>query len=229
MQVLVVEDDQRISSFLIKGLEENGFLVTLCKNAEDALQEENLKINWDVIILDIMLPGIDGIQLVQTLRYKQVFSPILMLSALNSIQDKVSSLDYGADDYLTKPFHFEELLSRINALSRRRQYHLRDQPKNPVLTFANLQIDTDQYKIYVNSELVELSPREFKLLMYLVENKNRTVSRMQVLNAVWGITFNNQSNVVDVYISYLRNKIEGPDQKFIYTIKGVGYMFKADS
>lgn len=229
MQVLVVEDDQRISSFLIKGLEENGFLVTLCKNAEDALQEENLKINWDVIILDIMLPGIDGMQLVQTLRYKQVFSPILMLSALNSIQDKVSSLDYGADDYLTKPFHFEELLSRINALSRRRQYHLRDQPKNPVLTFANLQIDTDQYKIYVNSELVELSPREFKLLMYLVENKNRTVSRMQVLNAVWGITFNNHSNVVDVYISYLRNKIEGPDQKFIYTIKGVGYMFKADS
>ncbi|OYD41102.1 response regulator transcription factor [Sphingobacterium cellulitidis] len=229
MQVLVVEDDQRISSFLIKGLEENGFLVTLCKNAEDALQEDNLKINWDVIILDIMLPGIDGIQLVQTLRYKQVFSPILMLSALNSIQDKVSSLDYGADDYLTKPFHFEELLSRINALSRRRQYHLRDQPKNPVLTFANLQIDTDQYKIYVNSELVELSPREFKLLMYLVENKNRTVSRMQVLNAVWGITFNNHSNVVDVYISYLRNKIEGPDQKFIYTIKGVGYMFKADS
>lgn len=229
MQVLVVEDDQRISSFLIKGLEENGFLVILCKNAEDALQEENLKINWDVIILDIMLPGIDGIQLVQTLRYKQVFSPILMLSALNSIQDKVSSLDYGADDYLTKPFHFEELLSRINALSRRRQYHLRDQPKNPVLTFANLQIDTDQYKIYVNSELVELSPREFKLLMYLVENKNRTVSRMQVLNAVWGITFNNHSNVVDVYISYLRNKIEGSDQKFIYTIKGVGYMFKADS
>lgn len=229
MQVLVVEDDQRISSFLIKGLEENGFLVTLCKNAEDALQEDNLKINWDVIILDIMLPGIDGIQLVQTLRYKQVFSPILMLSALNSIQDKVSSLDYGADDYLTKPFHFEELLSRINALSRRRQYHLRDQPKNPVLTFANLQIDTDQYKIYVNSELVELSPREFKLLMYLVENKNRTVSRMQVLNAVWGITFNNHSNVVDVYISYLRNKIEGSDQKFIYTIKGVGYMFKADS
>lgn len=229
MQVLVVEDDQRISSFLIKGLEENGFLVTLCKNAEDALQEDNLKINWDVIILDIMLPGIDGIQLVQTLRYKQVFSPILMLSALNSIQDKVSSLDYGADDYLTKPFHFEELLSRINALSRRRQYHLHDQPKNPVLTFANLQIDTDQYKIYVNSELVELSPREYKLLMYLVENKNRTVSRMQVLNAVWGITFNNHSNVVDVYISYLRNKVEGPDQKFIYTIKGVGYMFKADS
>jgi len=228
MQILVVEDDYRISSFLIKGLEENGFLVTLCKNAEEALTEENLKVNWDMIILDIMLPGIDGIQLVQTLRYKKVYTPILMLSALNSIQDKVSSLDYGADDYLTKPFHFEELLSRINALSRRRQYHLQDKPKKTVLSFSNLVIDTDQYQVYLNNELIELSPREYKLLMYLIENRNRTVSRMQILNAVWGITFNNHSNVVDVYISYLRNKVETSEEKFIYTVKGVGYMFKCD-
>ncbi len=229
MQVLVVEDDHRISSFLIKGLEENGFLVTLCKNAEDALLEENLKVNWDVIVLDIMLPGIDGVQLLQTLRYKQVYAPVLMLSALNSIQDKVTSLDYGADDYLTKPFHFEELLSRINALSRRKQYQMQDKPKNPILEFDELQIDTDQYKVYLKGELVDLSPREFKLLMYLIENRNKTVSRMQILNAVWGITFNNHSNVVDVYISYLRNKVESQDQKFIQTVKGIGYMFKYDS
>lgn len=229
MQVLVVEDDHRISSFLIKGLEENGFLVTLCKNAEDALLEENLKVNWDVIVLDIMLPGIDGVQLLQTLRYKQVYAPVLMLSALNSIQDKVTSLDYGADDYLTKPFHFEELLSRINALSRRKQYQMQDKPKNPILEFDELQIDTDQYKVYLKGELVDLSPREFKLLMYLIENRNKTVSRMQILNAVWGITFNNHSNVVDVYISYLRNKVESQDQKFIQTVKGIGYMFKNDS
>ncbi len=229
MQVLVVEDDHRISSFLIKGLEENGFLVTLCKNAEDALLEENLKVDWDVIILDIMLPGIDGVQLLQTLRYKQVYAPVLMLSALNSIQDKVTSLDYGADDYLTKPFHFEELLSRINALSRRKQYQMQDKPKNPILEFDELQIDTDQYKVYLKGELVDLSPREFKLLMYLIENRNKTVSRMQILNAVWGITFNNHSNVVDVYISYLRNKVESQDQKFIQTVKGIGYMFKYDS
>jgi len=229
MQILVVEDDHRISSFLIKGLEENGFLVTLCKNAEQALIEENLKIQWDIIIIDIMLPGIDGIQLLQTLRYKQVFAPVLMLSALNSVQDKVSSLDNGADDYLTKPFHFEELLSRINALSRRRTYHLQNKPKNAILTFSDLVIDTDQYQVFLSNELIDLSPREYKLLMYLVENKNRTVSRMQILNAVWGITFNNHSNVVDVYISYLRNKIETADQKFINTIKGVGYMFKYDS
>ncbi len=229
MQVLVVEDDHRISSFLIKGLEENGFLVTLCKNAEDALLEENLKVDWDVIVLDIMLPGIDGVQLLQTLRYKQVYAPVLMLSALNSIQDKVTSLDYGADDYLTKPFHFEELLSRINALSRRKQYQMQDKPKNPILEFDELQIDTDQYKVYLKGELVDLSPREFKLLMYLIENRNKTVSRMQILNAVWGITFNNHSNVVDVYISYLRNKVESQDQKFIQTVKGIGYMFKNDS
>lgn len=229
MQVLVVEDDHRISSFLIKGLEENGFLVTLCKNAEDALLEENLKVDWDVIVLDIMLPGIDGVQLLQTLRYKQVYAPVLMLSALNSIQDKVTSLDYGADDYLTKPFHFEELLSRINALSRRKQYQMQDKPKNPILEFDELQIDTDQYKVYLKCELVDLSPREFKLLMYLIENRNKTVSRMQILNAVWGITFNNHSNVVDVYISYLRNKVESQDQKFIQTVKGIGYMFKYDS
>ncbi|WP_409149779.1 response regulator transcription factor [Sphingobacterium sp. BS-2] len=229
MQVLVVEDDHRISSFLIKGLEENGFLVTLCKNAEDALLEENLKVDWDVIVLDIMLPGIDGVQLLQTLRYKQVYAPVLMLSALNSIQDKVTSLDYGADDYLTKPFHFEELLSRINALSRRKQYQMQDKPKNPILEFDELQIDTDQYKVYLKGELVDLSPREFKLLMYLIENRNKTVSRMQILNAVWGITFNNHSNVVDVYISYLRNKVESQDQKFIQTVKGIGYMFKYDS
>ena len=229
MQVLVVEDDHRISSFLIKGLEENGFLVTLCKTAEDALLEENLKIDWDVIVLDIMLPGIDGVQLLQTLRYKQVYAPVLMLSALNSIQDKVTSLDYGADDYLTKPFHFEELLSRINALSRRKQYHNQEKPKSPILEFDELQIDTDQYKVFLKGELVDLSPREFKMLMYLIENRNKTVSRMQILNAVWGITFNNHSNVVDVYISYLRNKVENQDQKFIQTVKGIGYMFKYDS
>ncbi|WP_313258160.1 response regulator transcription factor [Sphingobacterium sp.] len=229
MQVLVVEDDHRISSFLIKGLEENGFLVTLCKTAEDALLEENLKIDWDVIVLDIMLPGIDGVQLLQTLRYKQVYAPVLMLSALNSIQDKVTSLDYGADDYLTKPFHFEELLSRINALSRRKQYHNQEKPKSPILEFDELQIDTDQYKVFLKGELVDLSPKEFKLLMYLIENRNKTVSRMQILNAVWGITFNNHSNVVDVYISYLRNKVENQDQKFIQTVKGIGYMFKYDS
>lgn len=224
MQILVVEDDNRISNFLVKGLEECGYLVTLCKNAEDVLQQYS-NIEWDLIILDIMLADMDGVQLLQTLRYKKVYTPILMLSALNSVQDRVSALDYGADDYLTKPFHFDELLSRIRALTRRRQYEQLETPKAE-LQFGHLQINLEQYKVTLGEQLVELSPREYKLLIYLVENIDKPVTRVQILNAVWGITFDNHTNVVDVYISYLRSKIEKQDQKYIFTVKGVGYMFK---
>ncbi|WP_291066758.1 MULTISPECIES: response regulator transcription factor [unclassified Empedobacter] len=225
MQILVIEDDKRISDFLIKGLEENGHLVTLCKDAETVL-DEFLTIQFDLIICDIMLPKMDGIQLVQTLRYKKIFTPILMLSALNTVQDKVSALDYGADDYITKPFHFDELLSRIKALTRRNQFRSQEVPENKLI-FDALEIDLDQYKVFVNQEETELSPREFKLLNYLIENIDKTVTRIQILNAVWGITFDNHTNVVDVYISYLRNKIEKNGMKYIHTVKGVGYMFKA--
>lgn len=225
MQILVIEDDKRISDFLIKGLEENGHLVTLCKDAETVL-EEFLTIQFDLIICDIMLPKMDGIQLVQTLRYKKIFTPILMLSALNTVQDKVSALDYGADDYITKPFHFDELLSRIKALTRRNQFRSQEVPENKLI-FDALEIDLDQYKVFVNQEETDLSPREFKLLNYLIENMDKTVTRIQILNAVWGITFDNHTNVVDVYISYLRNKIEKNGAKYIHTVKGVGYMFKA--
>ncbi|MFD2970088.1 response regulator transcription factor [Sphingobacterium bambusae] len=224
MQILVVEDDNRISNFLIKGLEEFGYLVTLCKNAEDVLSNY-LQVDWDLIILDIMLEGVDGIQLLQTLRYKKVYTPILMLSALNSVQDKVAALDYGADDYLTKPFHFDELLSRIKALTRRQHYQQQETPKAE-LDFGALHINLEQYKVTLGDNVVELSPREYKLLIYLVENIDKTVGRIQILNAVWGITFDNHTNVVDVYISYLRNKIEKDGNKYIYTVKGVGYMFK---
>ena len=225
MQVLVIEDDKRISDFLIKGLEENGYIVTLCKTGEDVLNDF-VNIPFSLIICDIMLPGIDGIQLVQTLRYKKIFTPILMLSALNTVNDKIAALDGGADDYITKPFHFDELLSRIKALTRRNQLTTKETPVN-IKKIGDLEIDLDQYKVLINSEEIELSPREFKLLNYLVENENRAVTRVQILNAVWGITFNNHTNVVDVYISYLRNKIESSETKYIYTVKGVGYMFKS--
>lgn len=225
MQILVIEDDKRISDFLIKGLEENAYMVTLCKSAEDVLNDF-LNIQFDLIICDIMLPGIDGIQLVQILRFKNIFTPVLMLSALNSVQDKISALDCGADDYITKPFHFDELLSRIKALTRRNQQKAAEKTSN-IKKYDNLEIDLDQYKVFVNGTEAELSPREFKLLNYLVENENKTVTRVQILNAVWGITFNNHTNVVDVYISYLRNKIEQNNSKYIHTVKGVGYMFKS--
>ncbi len=225
MQILVVEDDKRISDFLTKGLEENGYLVTLCKTAEEVI-ENYLDLQWDLFIVDVMLPGIDGRQLVQTLRYKKITAPILMLSALNTVQDKVNALDDGADDYLTKPFHFDELFSRIKALTRRAN-RLTETTTN-LQQFGSLNIDYDQYKVSVSQKEVELSPTEMKLLLYLIENKDKTVTRMQILNAVWGIQFDNQTNIVDVYISYLRNKIETED-KFIFTVKGFGYLFKHDT
>ncbi|SKC05658.1 DNA-binding response regulator, OmpR family, contains REC and winged-helix (wHTH) domain [Sphingobacterium nematocida] len=226
MQILVVEDDKRISDFLIKGLEENGYLVVLCRSAEEVL-DAYLGISWDLIILDVMLPRMDGIQLAQTLRYKKIFAPILMLSALNTVQDKVAALDYGADDYITKPFHFDELLSRIKALTRRVHYQQQEVPTQ-VLQYGNLSIDMNQYVVSRGGRTIDLSPRELKLLLYLIENRDRTVTRIQILNAVWGITFDNQTNVVDVYISYLRSKIEQSDEKYIYTVKGIGYMFKTN-
>ena len=225
MQILVVEDDKRISDFLIKGLEENGHLVTLCKSAEEVIANY-LTITWDFIICDIMLGGMDGMQLVQTLRFKKIYTPILMLSALNSVQDKVTALDFGADDYITKPFHFDELLSRIKALTRRNHYQNQEAPST-VSVFGELKIDLSKHQVFLNDELIELSPREYKLLNYLIENIDKTVTRIQILNSVWGITFENHTNVVDVYISYLRNKIE-KNRKYIYTVKGVGYMFKID-
>ena len=227
MQILVVEDDNRISNFLVKGLEECGYMVTLCKNAEDVLREY-INIEWDLIILDIMLADMDGVQLLQALRYKKVYTPILMLSALNSVQDKIAALDYGADDYLTKPFHFDELISRIRALTRRRKYEQSSEVTKAEWHFGPLTINREQYTVTFDGQPVELSPREYKLLIYLVENMDKTVSRVQILNAVWGITFDNHTNVVDVYISYLRSKIEKQDQKYIFTVKGVGYMFKGE-
>lgn len=226
MQILVVEDDKRISEFLVKGLQENGYSITLCANGEDVL-EHYLNVEWDLMIIDIMLPKMDGFHLVQTLRFKKNFTPILMLSALSSVQDKISALDFGADDYLTKPFHFDELLSRIKALTRRQRF--KDETESTeFLEFGSLKINTEQYKVFLDNTEIELSPREFKLLRYLTENSEKTVSRVQILNAVWGIHYDSHTNVVDVYIYYLRNKIETDSIKFIKTVKGVGYLFSAD-
>lgn len=225
MQILIVEDDKRISDFLTRGLEEHGYMVTLCSSAEEVL-EGYLNIDWGVIIVDIMLSGMDGIQLVQTLRYKNITVPILTLSALTTVNDKVNALDSGADDYLTKPFHFDELLSRIKALTRRVNQLQADNPSEAVKTFNGLTIDMNLYQVSLEGEPIDLSPKEFRLLTYLVDNVNKAVSRLQILNAVWGITFENHTNIVDVYISYLRSKIEKGNQKYIHTIKGVGYIFK---
>lgn len=223
MNILLIEDDKRISDFVIKGLEENGFSVSLAVTGEIAREmvSEN---EWDIILMDIMLPGIDGIQLTKLIRFKKNHTPILVLSALDDADNKVSALDSGADDYLVKPFHFKELISRINALTRRTKFNYKE--KEQVYICHNLKVNLDEHSVFQNENPIDLSPREYKLLLFLLENKNKVVSRTQILNAVWGINYDNNTNVVDVYISYLRNKIDETQHKFIHTIKGTGYILK---
>ncbi|MBW1658799.1 response regulator transcription factor [Flavobacterium quisquiliarum] len=224
MNVLLIEDDKRISEFIVKGLEENNFTVHLAETGEiarDLIQQDI----WDIILMDIMLPGIDGIQLVKLMRFKKNHTPVLMLSALSDTDDKVNALDSGADDYLVKPFHFKELISRVNALTRRTKFNY--DKEETLYTLGSLTINPAEHKVTENNNLIDLSPREYKLLLYLLENRNKVIPRTQILNAVWGINYDNNTNVVDVYISYLRNKIE-QNHKFIHTIKGTGYMLKEE-
>lgn len=218
-----MEDDTRISDFIVKGLEENGMQVELAASGEQA-RDLILGADWDLILMDVMLPGIDGIQLTKMIRFKKNYTPILMLSALSETTDKISALDSGADDYLTKPFHFSELLSRINALTRRTKFNY--EKKEHFYICRNLKVDPEKHLVTQNNKQIDLSPREYKLLLFLLENKDKVVSRMQILERVWGIQFDTNTNVVDVYISYLRNKIDESEGKIIHTIKGTGYMLQ---
>jgi DNA-binding response OmpR family regulator len=223
VNILLVEDDSRISDFIVKGLEENGMHVQLATNGQQ-VREYIQTIDWDLILMDIMLPDIDGIQLTKLIRFKKIFTPILVLSALSDIGDKTSALDSGADDYLTKPFHFNELLARINALTRRTKFNY--EKKEHFYICRDLQLNPEKHLVTQNNKIIDLSPREYKLLLYLLENKNKVVSRTQILKYVWGIEYDTNTNIVDVYMSYLRNKIDESNGKFIHTIKGTGYMLQ---
>lgn len=224
MELLLVEDNRRISEFMVKGLEESGFSVVLAENGKDARALITQR-EWDLILLDIMLPYIDGIELLQYTRYKKINTPILVVSALGEPDDKVKALDYGADDYLAKPFHFRELVARVNALTRR--YKSNNQIQENILTCDDLKLDVDRHIVERNRIELKLTLQEFKLLRLLMENKNRVLSRSQILNAVWGIDYDSNTNVVDVYISYLRNKVDTDfDNKLIQTVKGRGYLIR---
>lgn len=223
MNILLVEDDKRISEFIVKGLEEKGMHVQLASSGDEA-RKLILNGDWDLILMDIMLPDIDGIQLTKMIRFKKDYTPILMLSALSDTTDKIDALDGGADDYLTKPFHFSELLSRINALTRRTKFNYENQNKS--YNCRDLQLDPEKHIVSQGGKIIDLSPKEYKLLLYLLENKGRVISRTQILEQVWGIQYDTNTNVVDVYISYIRNKINETEGKLIHTIKGTGYMLQ---
>lgn len=209
---------------------EGDFVVIVRENRDDFNSQLQFLSN---LLISVSIGGIVITYLLSIYLGKFAYEPILLIiNQLNkkllliNVQEKVSALNAGADDYLTKPFHFEELLSRIKAILRRNQLTDESSRTNNSIDLGRLVIDTAQFQVFIDNELVELSPKELKLLLFLVENKNVTVTRIQVLNAVWGINFDNQTNIIDVYISYLRNKIEKNDLKFIHTVKGIGYIFK---
>lgn len=225
MELLLVEDNSRISEFVIKGLEESGFTVILADNGVEARSLISRK-EWDLILLDIMLPDIDGIELLQYTRYKKIHTPILVISALGDTDDKIKALDYGADDYLTKPFLLRELIAHINALTRRAKLKY-DEPSD-ILECDNLKIYVDSHRVERAGKEIKLTLQEFKLLKLMMENKNKVLSRTQLLDTVWGVNYDTNTNVVDVYISYLRNKIDTDGYtKLIRTIKGRGYMIQS--
>lgn len=222
-KILLIEDDHRLSSFIKKGLEEQLFSVTRVASGYEALAVTQ-DIQFDLIILDIMLPDVSGLQLCTVLRARKIISPLIILSALGSPEEKVKGLQAGADDYLGKPFHFEELLARINAQLRRKSFEkgILDRQK-----YADLEVNIAEQSAKRAGKSISLSPREYKLLLFLLNHRERVVSRTQIAEAVWDIHFNTHTNVVDVYINYLRNKIDkGFPYPLIQTIKGRGYMLK---
>ncbi len=224
MKVLVIEDEQRVSNFIKKGLEEQGDEVMQAFDGDMGLKLAT-QYEFDIIVLDIIMPQKNGMEVCHILKNKLKFTtPVLMLTALGTTDDIVDGLDAGADDYLVKPFKFKELYARLKALNRR---HLPKQEANKQLKVKDLIVDLNLKEVYRQNELINLTSREFRLLEYLLRNKNKVVSRVDILENVWEINFDLGTNVVDVYINYLRKKIEKPfNSKLINTVIGMGYIIK---
>ncbi len=223
VKCLLVEDDERIASFVKEGLSEKGYLVDTVDSGYEAISRIN-SVDYDVVILDIMLPDIDGYEVCKITRKRNIKSIIIILSALGDPEEKIRGLEAGADDFMIKPFHFRELLARINAQLRRKQMEKGVFEDN---RYADIEIDVNSNAVTRSGRKIELTPREFNLLMYLMRNRERVLSRTEITEAVWDIHFSSHTNVVDVYINYLRNKIDKDfDDKLIHTIKGRGYQLK---
>jgi DNA-binding response OmpR family regulator len=221
MKILVIEDEKKVASFIKKGLEEEYYIVDTAHNGKDGF-ELGLSGDYDLIILDLMLPFKDGISITRDLRAHNIITPILLLTAKDKIQDKVEGLDAGADDYLTKPFAFEELIARARALLRRRE-----NVKSLVLKAGELSLDTQTHKLGIGENEMDLTPKEYAILEFLMRNKNKVVSRTKLTQHVYEYNFDTDTNVIDVYINKLRGKIEQHSKtEFIHTVRGVGYVMK---
>jgi two-component system copper resistance phosphate regulon response regulator CusR len=222
MDILVIEDEREVASFIKKGLEEQGYTITSVYEGGEG-KEIAIAKNFDLIILDVMLPNHSGFEVCKSIRQHKKEVPILMLTALGTVHDKVEGLESGADDYLTKPFHFEELIARIKALIRRQKAVA----SGKTYTVDDLVIDCYKKSVFRAGKEIFLTAKEFTLLELLMSNKGRVLSRASIDEAVWGINFNRGTNLVDVYINYLRSKIDrGYSKKLIHTVIGMGYVLK---
>ena len=225
--ILLVEDEEKLARMVELELRYEGYQVDKSFDGRSGL-ERALSGEYDLVLLDIMLPQLSGMEVLRRLRKEGVQLPVIMLTARDSVVDKVSGLDSGADDYITKPFAIEELLARIRAALRKRPAQAAEPPRS-LLTAGPLTMDTDRHEVSVNGEGVELTRREFDLLRYLLENKERVISRESLLDHVWGFDFVGETNAVDVYIRFLRAKIdEHFGIKLIHTVRGVGYVIREE-
>lgn len=226
MRMLVVEDQVKMASFLKKGLNEVGYAVDVAGNGITA-ESFMAQGEYDLVILDVMLPDQNGIDTARHLRRDGYEGPILMLTALSTTKDKITGLDAGADDYLTKPFSFDELLARVRALLRRKSSALGGGSDNARLQYADLELDLLQRKVSRSGQEISLTTKEFALLEYLLRNAGRPLGRTSIAEHVWDLHFDSESNVIDVYINMLRKKIDAPfSKKLIHTVVGVGYVLK---
>lgn len=222
MRILIVEDDKKIASFLMKGLKQEGFAVDQAADGEEGVY---LALNepYDAVIVDIMLPKLDGLSMIEEMRRRQVHTPVLILSAKRSVDDRIRGLQKGGDDYLTKPFAFSELLARLQALLRR----VKREAEPTCYTTGGLMMDLLKREVVREGRKIDLQPREFDLLRYLLENAGRVISSTLILEHIWGYSFDPQTNVIDVLVCRLRNKVDRDfEKKLIHTVRGVGYVIK---
>jgi heavy metal response regulator len=221
MRILVVEDEKRIQDFLSRGLESAGYTVDIAGDGNSGMDRIH-NTEYDLIILDLMLPDTDGLSVLEKIRNRKTSPPVLILSARDAVDDRVKGLELGADDYLTKPFAFVELLARVRALLRR------GQPTPERLQVGELALDCIRRKVTRNNENVELAPKEFSILEYMMRNRGRPLSRTMIVEHVWDMDYDGLTNIVDVYIRHLRSKIDDKwPLKMIQTVRGIGYMLDA--
>ncbi|HRJ43022.1 MAG: response regulator transcription factor [Caldilineaceae bacterium] len=222
MRILVVEDETRMQALLRQALEEESYAVDSVENGRDVFDWVSVY-DYDLILLDVMLPGMDGFAVCKTLRQQQIDTPVLMLTARYTVDNRVEGLDSGADDYLVKPFAVEELLARVRALTRRQLSH-----RSPDLAVGDLTLDTLNRRVTRDGAQIELSAKEYMLLETLLRHPNQTLSRDQIINHVWDADYDAQSKIIEVYIHNLRRKLGDDDNSLIQTVRGLGYRVNGD-